>query len=308
MTPDPLILHWGVPVVAALIGAAVCRLYARLRLAAPEERVMRTNVDGRRVPVVLGWPLLMGALAGIGAVAAWSEWSHASSTAGRGYRHFAGIFEEGLHWIPRQVLIGVASLLIVMFVAGWWDDRRGDERPRGFAGHLGALGGGRLTGGVIKLLAGAIVGLGTAVVLLRGFQPVRIVVVIALIVALAANLVNLFDRAPGRAGKLFLVVALPIAVVGDPLWRIVAAGALGAAIAILPLDLKAKGMLGDAGANPLGALLGLGLVVAFAGSFEALIGVALILLALNLASEKWSFSEVIERTPWLARLDHLGRK
>lgn len=308
MTPDPLILNWGVPVVAALIGAAVCRFYARLRLAAPEERVMRTNVDGHRVPVVLGWPLLMGALAGIGAVAAWSEWSHASSSVGLGYRHFLGVSEEGLHWIPRQLLLGAALLLMVMFVAGWWDDRRGDERPRGFAGHLGALGGGRLTGGVIKLLAGGVVGLATAVMLLRGFEPVRYVVVIALIIALAANLVNLFDRAPGRAGKFFLAAAIPLAIFGDPLWRIVAAGALGAAVAILPLDLKAKGMLGDAGANPLGAVLGLGLVVGFAGSFRTLDVVALILLALNLASEKWSFSAVIERTPWLARLDHLGRK
>ena len=303
-----MILDWGIPLVAALLGAAVCRMYARLRLAAPEERLMRTNVDGRRVPVVLGWPLLMGALGGIGCVAAWSEWSHASSSVGLGYRHFLGVFEEGLHWIPRQLLLGAALLLMVMFVAGWWDDQRGDERPRGFVGHLGALGGGALTGGVIKLLAGGIVGLGTAVLLLRGFQSLRAVVVITLIVALAANLLNLLDRAPGRAGKSFLLIALPLAVFGDPLWRIVAAGAIGAAAAILPLDLKARGMLGDAGANPLGALLGLGLVVAFAGSFRALVLVALILLALNLASEKWSFSAVIERTPWLARLDHLGRK
>lgn len=307
MTPDPLILNWGVPVVAALVGAAVCRFYARLRLGAPEERVMRTNVDGARVPVVLGWPLLMGALAGIAGVAAWSEWSHASSSVGLGYRYFLSL-EEGLHWIPRRVLVGGALLLMVMFAAGWWDDRRGDERPRGFAGHLGALGGGRLTGGVIKLLAGGVVGLATAAMLLRGFEPLRYLVVIALIVALAANLVNLFDRAPGRAGKFFLVVALPIAALGDPLWRIVAAGALGAVAAILPLDLKARGMLGDAGANPLGALLGLGLVVTFGGSFRALVVGALILLALNLASERWSFSAVIERTPWLARLDHLGRK
>jgi hypothetical protein len=308
MSPDPLILNWGVPVVAALIGAAVCRFYARLRLAAPEERVMRTNVDGHRVPVVLGWPLVMGALGGIGGVAAWSEWSHASSSVGLGYRQFLGVFEEGLHWIPRQLLVGAALLLMIMFVAGWWDDQRGDERPRGFVGHLGALGGGALTGGVIKLLAGGVVGLGTAVLLLRGFQSLRAVVVITLIVALAANLLNLLDRAPGRAGKSFLLIALPLAVFGDPLWRIIAAGAIGAMVAVLPLDLKAKGMLGDAGANPLGALLGLGLVVAFAGSFWALVVVALILLALNLASERWSFSAVIERTTWLARLDHLGRK
>ena len=303
-----MILDWGVPVVAALIGAAVCRFYAWLALAAPEERVLRTNIDGRSVPVVLGWPVVAGSLAGIGGITLWSEWSHASSMAGLGYRYFPPLFEEGLHWIPRQVLAGAAGLLMVMFVAGWWDDRRGDERPRGFAGHLGALGSGRLTGGVIKLIAGGLVGLATAALLLRGFEPLRIIIVVAAIIPLTANLLNLLDRAPGRAGKSFLVVAVPVAAFGDPLWRIVAAGAIGATLAILPLDLRAKGMLGDAGANPLGALLGLGLVVGFGGSFAALVGVAVVLLALNIASEKWSFSAVIERTPWLARLDHLGRK
>jgi UDP-N-acetylmuramyl pentapeptide phosphotransferase/UDP-N-acetylglucosamine-1-phosphate transferase len=78
-------------------------------------------------------------------------------------------------------------------------------------------------------------------------------------------------------------------------------------VAILPLDLAAKGMLGDAGANPMGALLGLGFVLVSDGSTPVLVAIVTILLALNLVSERVSFSKVIEDTPWLARLDHLGR-
>lgn len=303
-----MFLDWGVPIIAGIVGAVVCRLYSAIAIAAARDRVFRVNVDGKKVPVVLGWPVVAGSVAGIAGVAVWSEGSHASSLAGLGYRDFVAPFEEGLHWIPRQVLAGAVLLLMVMFVAGWWDDRRGDERPRGFTGHLAALRGGRLTGGLVKLVTGGLAGLGIGVTLLRGPKPAGILIAIALIVALTANLINLLDRAPGRAGKTFLLLAVPLVAFGDPLWRIIAAGAIGAVIAALPLDLKAKAMLGDAGANPLGALLGLGLVVAVGWSLPALAGWAVGLLALNLASEKWSFSAVIERTPWLARLDHLGRK
>ena len=65
-------------------------------------------------------------------------------------------------------------------------------------------------------------------------------------------------------------------------------------------------MIGDAGANPLGALLGVGLVAALAGS--ALWIAVAVLAALNLASEMWSFSRVIEAVPLLRALDRMGRR
>jgi hypothetical protein len=64
-------------------------------------------------------------------------------------------------------------------------------------------------------------------------------------------------------------------------------------------------MIGDAGANAVGALLGL--------RFAAVPGrarrVALLagIVGLTLASEKVSFTEVIEATPGLRELDRLGR-
>ena len=65
-------------------------------------------------------------------------------------------------------------------------------------------------------------------------------------------------------------------------------------------------MLGDAGANPLGAVLGLGLAVTF-GFYLDLYAIV-VLLALNLASERWSFSAFIARTPPLRWVDSLGRE
>jgi hypothetical protein len=65
-------------------------------------------------------------------------------------------------------------------------------------------------------------------------------------------------------------------------------------------------MLGDAGANPLGAAVGLGIAVSLPTVLSVAVA-ALVLLALNLASEKWSFSRAIEATPWLKVVDMWGR-
>jgi UDP-N-acetylmuramyl pentapeptide phosphotransferase/UDP-N-acetylglucosamine-1-phosphate transferase len=65
-------------------------------------------------------------------------------------------------------------------------------------------------------------------------------------------------------------------------------------------------MLGDVGANVLGAVIGLGVVIATAPATRTI--VLLGVLALNLASEAVSFSRVIDRVPPLRALDRAGRK
>jgi hypothetical protein len=86
----------------------------------------------------------------------------------------------------------------------------------------------------------------------------------------------------------------------------VVAAPLGAAAGLLGEDLGERAMLGDAGANALGALLG----VAAAASLSRAARVALLagIAGLTAASEKVSFTAVIERTPALRRLDMLGRR
>jgi hypothetical protein len=65
-------------------------------------------------------------------------------------------------------------------------------------------------------------------------------------------------------------------------------------------------MIGDTGANVLGAVLGLACVLEVGRGARNVILVALI--AANLAAEFISFSRVIDRVPVLRALDLLGRR
>jgi hypothetical protein len=115
----------------------------------------------------------------------------------------------------------------------------------------------------------------------------------ALLVALTANFLNQLDTRPGRALKVYVAVA--------PLVR----APLLPAVLIAPYDLREMAMLGDAGSNALGAMLGLNSVDRFTGRGRKLAIAAL--AGLNLLGEIRSLGELIERTPGLAHLDRLGR-
>lgn len=270
-------MSWLIP---GLAGAVVSALVAQVSLKRAPERLLRVNVSGRTVPAVLGWGVVAGGLAGLGAATALRP-----ADAGPG------------------VLAATGIAIALLGGAGAWDDLRGDEQARGFRGHLRSLARYRMTGGLAKIAAGLVAG-GVAALLLEEGTGDR--AMMALIVALTANLVNLFDRAPGRAAKLsFLLFVIPA--IAAPLgWTAAALGLMAALAAVLAADLREEGMLGDAGANPLGAVLGIGLALTISGAGRgALLG---LLLITNLASERWSFSRAIERSRALSAVDRLGRR
>jgi hypothetical protein len=153
----------------------------------------------------------------------------------------------------------------------------GEER--GFRGHLGR----RRTTGVLKLLGIPLVGL-LATRRVSG----------ALLVGLAANFLNQLDTRPGRALKAYLLAA--------PL----ADAPVGAAVILAPYDLREMAMLGDSGANALGAMLGLSSVSRLTerGRWVAIGALA----GLTALGETRSLGELIERTPLLRRVDALGRQ
>ena len=295
---------WADAAIAFVAGAIVCRLVTSLALRNPPTRLIRMNVDGHPVPAVLGWGVVAGILAGTLVLAKSFYVYDLGSSCGPldvAPDEITCQLESVFLWRPW---IGLVVITAGMFAVGLWDDLKGDELPRGFAGHLSSLRQARWTGGLVKLVGGSLTAL--IAVLLLG-MPIVAALLAAACIALSANLINLFDRAPGRAGKVFLLGALPIAVLGTVGSAALLAGAIGAVAVALPLDLRARAMLGDAGANPLGAWLGLGLAIHL-WSTSWLVVVVVALLALNLASERWSFSEVIANNRWLARMDHLGRK
>jgi UDP-N-acetylmuramyl pentapeptide phosphotransferase/UDP-N-acetylglucosamine-1-phosphate transferase len=197
----------------------------------------------------------------------------------------------------RRTAAAALTAGAVSGAVGFYDDmvgHRPEQKAKGFAGHVGALREGRVTSGLVKIagVGGAAL---VASALLGGRK--RDVLLGAGVIAGTANLLNLLDLRPGRAIKAGLVIGAPL---GGA-----ATGTLGAAAALLPQDLAEEIMLGDAGANALGALLGLALA-ARTGTAGRVVALT-VLAGLTAASEKVSFTRVIEDTPWLRRLDQLGR-
>jgi hypothetical protein len=176
--------------------------------------------------------------------------------------------------------VGIANGPAVAAVAaiGLADDLwSGPER--GFRAHLDR---GRTTG-VLKLVGIPMVGL-LATRRVSG----------ALLVGLAANFLNQLDTRPGRALKAYLAAAVPLD------------APVGIAVLLLPYDLREMAMLGDAGSNALGALLGLNSVKRFTGRGQwVAIGA---LAGLTLVGERTSIGAWIERTPGLSWIDRLGRR
>ncbi len=199
---------------------------------------------------------------------------------------------------------GGAIAVLGSAASGALDDLRGDATAKGLKGHLGALARGQVTTGAVKILGiSAAALLGTWMSDRHTGHGWPTTALGAVTTAAAANVGNLLDLRPGRALKVTVVAAAPL--LAAPRSRGVALAAIWAALAALPEDVSARSMLGDTGANAAGAAVGSAIVAgtALRGRFLA----ATVLTGLTLASERVSFSEVIDRTPWLRAIDAWGR-
>ena len=270
--------------LGAVVGAGLARLaWAGLRILPPggAERWLRKNHRGEPITLLEG-PAMAGATAAAIAV---------------------------VPGIPPRVR--AAGLLAVAGAGalGAVDDLAERGGSKGLRGHLGALARGELTTGGLKVLGiGATGVLAAALALPRGAGGRRLgritdTVAAGAVVAGSANVVNLLDLRPGRALKIVLAAAPLLA---GRRGGALAATTAGAAVALLREYLGEQSMLGDTGANAAGAALGVALV-ASTGRRGRLVALAAI-LGLTLASERWSFTAVIESTPGLRELDALGRR
>lgn len=196
----------------------------------------------------------------------------------------------------------LVAICLGFSLLGLLDDLGGVGESGGFRGHFRALAQGRLTTGAVKAFGGPLVALA---LLGSGVGQGRFGLLReAAIVCLTANLVNLLDRAPGRATKFATVgaVGLVLGVGFGP--AAVGAVPVAAALGLLGPDLREECMLGDAGANAVGAGLGYGVVVSTGITTQwILLGV---LVVLNAGSELVSYSKLIDRLPPLRWFDRLG--
>ena len=262
---------------AAAAGATAALESAAERL--PKERrepFERTNHRGESVTLLEGPIAVLGALAGVAV---------SPTTTGR---------------------VRAAALLAgsVSGAVGAYDDLAGVTQTKGFRGHLSALRRGEVTSGSVKILGVGAAALAAAALLPRRTSGVgRVVDVVAdgALIAGTANLTNLLDLRPGRALKAVTAVCAPVALVNGP-----AAAVGGAAAASAQADLSERSMLGDCGANGLGAIAGTALAASLPRPLRALALAAVV--ALNLASEKVSFTKVIAGNPTLDKLDQWGRR
>jgi UDP-N-acetylmuramyl pentapeptide phosphotransferase/UDP-N-acetylglucosamine-1-phosphate transferase len=273
-----ILLFAGGAVAAFLLERAAAEVLAHPGL-------QRANYRGHRLPTAGGLVIVLAVLVCEAVRTALAEF---------------GVGEELSDSLLRSMVLFACFAFALL---GLVDDLLGGE-DRGFRGHLTALVHGRLTTGAMKLFGGGVV----AIVLTAapGAVSGKRLLADAALVALAANLGNLLDRAPGRTIKVSLVLYVPLALVaGTSPVGLAVASVVGAAIGLLHADLRERLMLGDTGANLLGAVLGLAVVLETGRGVRDVVLVVLVLL--NLASERVSFSRVIDATPGLRHFDRFGR-
>jgi len=270
----PFLLALG---LAALLAPALLRLLA-------DAGSVRENYRGRALPHPFGVLTLAAAPLALVALAL--------------LRRLAGthVFE------PRLAPIALYALGVLAL--GLLDDTLGSDAPaRGWRGHAAAALSGRLSTGALK--AGGSLGLALLAMSSLELSNARWLLATGVLV-LATNAFNLLDLRPGRASKAFVLLAAGLALGAGETRTLWALGLfLAPALVAGAYDLRERAMLGDTGANLLGALAGLWLVLALSGTGQ-LVALAL-LAAMTVYGEFRSISELIERTPLLRHLDSLGR-
>jgi UDP-N-acetylmuramyl pentapeptide phosphotransferase/UDP-N-acetylglucosamine-1-phosphate transferase len=207
---------------------------------------------------------------------------------------------ELAHVFHPETLTIAVYVLGVAFL-GLVDDTLAGE-PRGWRGHGAAVLRGQLSSGALK--AAGSLGLALYAMGYVGLSTGRWLLASAVVV-LATNVFNLLDLRPGRASKVFVLLGVGLtlgAMSVRPLWAL--GLFVGPALVAGVYDLRERAMLGDTGANLLGALAGLWLVLTLSELGQA---IALVVLAwITVYGELRSISKLVERVPLLRGLDSWG--
>ncbi|MBI4897145.1 MAG: hypothetical protein HY827_02125 [Actinobacteria bacterium] len=259
-----------------------------------EAGFVRSNYAARDIPVPSGILIPLAAFLALGLSAPLDRLADERILGGAG---LAG----AMLYVTGVSLLGVIDDLIGTPAI---EQGLGRKDPRGVRGHARALLGGGFSTGAVKAF-GAL-GLAAFVVGLVVPGDGEYLLAIALVVV-TTNLFNLLDLRPGRALKVFTLLAAGLSIGAmtlEPLWT------MGAFIGSLPVlayyDLGESGMMGDTGSNALGAVAGMWMVFTLDTMGQA-VALAVVIL-ITLYGEFRSISELIDRNPVLRLIDSLGRR
>jgi UDP-N-acetylmuramyl pentapeptide phosphotransferase/UDP-N-acetylglucosamine-1-phosphate transferase len=193
--------------------------------------------------------------------------------------------------------------LFVLWLSGFIDDRFGSKYPKGLKGHiLLFVNTGRISTGLVKLSSTIIAALVYITYIVNGTYIDRIVAFFILI--MSPHVMNLFDTRPLRVWK---VLALHSVMFIPFLWQ-VSFGLLASIFfmiaSIIYFEGNRIGMLGDNGATLLGG------VVSIFAIYNLQLSLQLLLLGIYISvivfTERFSISALIEKSPFLKRIDRWG--
>jgi UDP-GlcNAc:undecaprenyl-phosphate GlcNAc-1-phosphate transferase len=198
--------------------------------------------------------------------------------------------------------LDIAVYLLGVAFLGLADDMLGGE-PRGWRGHGRAVLNMQFSTGALKAVGS--LGLALYVTSSPALSIGRWLLESAVLV-LATNVFNLLDLRPGRATKVFVLLGAGLTIGAASFSTLWTLGLfVGPALVAGAYDLRECAMLGDTGANLLGALAGLWLVLSLSALGQAI--ALAILVSVTIYGELRSISSLVERIPLLRQLDSLGR-
>ena len=197
-------------------------------------------------------------------------------------------------------IINIIFISTIIALIGMLDDFIGNE-VKGFKGHFNSFLKGELTTGFIKALIGVLASLFVVVI---KFNNIYEILFNLIILTLSINTINLFDLRPGRGLKVYFLftIILLLGFINNNM-LVLTFSVLGATLAYFPMDLKGYSMLGDVGSNLLGFYMGVFLISSSINKYLLII----ILLLINIISERISISCIINKNRILKYLDEMGR-
>ncbi|MHB0997734.1 MAG: glycosyltransferase [Armatimonadota bacterium] len=209
-----------------------------------------------------------------------------------------------------MIAAGISSMTLVFAMAvigfgiiGLIDDIYGTREAGGFKGHLGLLKKGKVSTGLIKALVGGLIALyiGAVIAGFRIFDGL----LNGLIISLAANTLNLLDLRPGRAVSCFWGGLIALIVIQNGrlvIWSELIPVLVSSTWLTLQ-DRSARVMMGDAGSNALGAVLGV--AIALETGIMAKVIILVVMVFIHIYAEKYSISRLIESNRVLRSVDRL---